>query len=93
MDNGAEGLNGPVGNGAEVRTVLRATRSKGSKVAKAPKAKPDRRPLKLSLSVEVIAKLQLHAMQEGVSVSALVATLAREHLNAWTIHRTPVRGE
>lgn len=69
-------------------TATRSTRAKSPKPSKTP---PGRRPLKLSLPVEVIGKLQLHAIQEGISVSALVSRLAREHCNEWTIHRTPSR--
>jgi hypothetical protein len=78
-----DGANGPTGIKAG-----KPTRAKGAKAIKPPSA---RRPLKLSLPVEVIGKLQLHAIQEGVSVSALVSRLAREHCNEWTIHRSPTR--
>lgn len=69
----------------------KAKPSRSPRGAKTPKAKPSKRPLKLSLPVDVIAKLQLHALQEGVSVSGLVSRLSRDHLNEWTIHRTPSR--
>ena len=78
-------------NGADEQATTRTTRASKAKGPKATKAPATRRPIKLSLPVESIAKLQLHAIQEGISVSALVAKLAREHCNEWTIHRTPTR--
>jgi hypothetical protein len=80
QDDGAKGQVG-------VKTK-QPTRAKGAKAIKTPLS---RRPLKLSLPLEVIGKLQLHAIQEGVSVSGLVSRLAREHCNEWTIHRSPTR--
>ena len=88
QDNGTQGHQD---NGAIAQTTGKATRAKGTKVQKASKVSLGRRPLKLSLPVEVIGKLQLHAIQEGLSVSGLVSRLAREHCNEWTIHRTPTR--
>jgi hypothetical protein len=90
-DNLGEGIQAHETPGAIDQHASKASRIKGAKAPKASKPQSARRPLKLSLPLDVIGKLQLHAIQEGISVSALVSRLAREHCNEWTIHRTPTR--
>lgn len=88
QDQQGAGIRDQQGNGSMVPAPARTTRAKGQRASKTTGA---RRPLKLSLPVEVIGKLQLHAIQEGLSASGLVAKLIREHCNEWVIHRSPER--
>ncbi len=90
-DDSGEGVQVHQDNGAIGQLAIKSGRGKGAKAPKVGKPQSARRPLKLSLPVDVIGKLQLHAIQEGISVSALVSRLAREGCTEWVVHKAPTR--
>ena len=64
--------------------------------AKTRKPKPadvsrGKRSLNLSLPIEDYERLAIHAMRANVTISDLVATLAREHLREYHLTRTATR--
>lgn len=68
-------------------TIRTARPGRGRKAKGASSAK---KVLKLSLSTETIAVLQLHALKDGASsVSAYTESMILRHCNSWIIHAKP----
>jgi hypothetical protein len=76
-------------------TAMRPGPPKGqaSKRSHAPKPVSAKRPLKLSLNVDVYERLAIHSLRRGQTISDVVADLAVKHLNEWILHAKPGRSE
>jgi hypothetical protein len=72
-------------------TAMRPGPPKGTRPGrtKALKPTPAKRALKLSLEIEVVERLAIHALRRDQTVSEVVADLAVKHLNEWVLHAKP----
>jgi hypothetical protein len=91
MDN--KGPNGQANAGAEGNIPSIGLRPQGQKGRKARGQKTTgaqgKRPLKLSLDVEIHERLAIHALRRNQTISEVVTDLATKHLNDWILHAKP----